>query len=54
MKAVSDINCLNRPLEAETLKSVTSTYGALPQLILPPVIKYTQSLRSNKASTKST
>lgn len=40
MKAVSYINSLNKPLEPETLKSVTDIYGKLPLLTLPPVIKY--------------
>lgn len=40
MRAVSYINSLNKPLEPETLKSVTDFYGKLPLLILPPVVKY--------------
>jgi hypothetical protein len=40
MKAVSYINSLNKPLEPETLKSITDIYGKLPLLALPPVIKY--------------
>ena len=34
-KILSYINCLNKPLEAETLNLITSVYGPLPELILP-------------------
>jgi hypothetical protein len=40
MKAVSYINCLNKPLEDETLELITSIHGPLPELILPPVVKH--------------
>lgn len=41
MKVVSYINCLNKPLEVETLELITTIYGPLPQLTLPPVVKHT-------------
>ena len=41
LKILSYINCLNKPFEAETLNLITSVYGPLPQVILPPIVKQT-------------
>lgn len=40
MKAVSYINCLNKPIEDETLGLINSIHGPLPELVLPPVVKH--------------